>query len=105
MHGRRGSITARLHSRENLEQPDTYQLLTVFLLPACAQIYPRPYRVTLTREDVEEGCAGVAEGVLSACREALSAAGLAAKDIQDVELLGGGSYIPLLRRSVESTFG
>eukprot|EP00752_Nemacystus_decipiens_P014332 g12751.t1 len=65
----------------------------------------RDLAVTLTREEVEEACAGVAEGVLVACREALRSAGLAAKDIQDVELLGGGSYIPLLRRSVESTFG
>lgn len=62
-------------------------------------------RVTLTREEVEEACVGVAEGVQGACREALRAAGLAAGDVQDVELLGGGSYIPLLRRSVESTFG
>ena len=61
--------------------------------------------MTLTREEIEEACAGVAEGVLAACREALRTAGLAAKDVQDVELLGGGSYIPLLRRSVESTFG
>eukprot|EP00903_Cladosiphon_okamuranus_P006417 g6281.t1 len=65
----------------------------------------RDLAVTLTREEAEEACAGVAEGVLAACREALRAAGLATKDIQDVELLGGGSYIPLLRRSVESTFG
>lgn len=76
------------------------KLPTVRALPAWAL-----YRVTLTRGEVEEACAGVAEGVLGACREALRAAKLVAKDIQDVELLGGGSYIPLLRRSVESTFG
>lgn len=61
--------------------------------------------MTLTREETEEACAGVAEGVLAACQEALRAAGVAARDVQDAELLGGGSYIPLLRRSVESTFG
>lgn len=75
------------------------------MLSAPARIHPRLCRVTLTREEVEEACVGVAEGVVAACREALRASGLAAKDIQDVELLGGGSYIPLLRRSVESTFG
>lgn len=72
---------------------------------ACPHTSTPADRVTLTREEVEEDCAGVAEGVLAACREALRAAGLAARDVQDVELLGGGSYIPLLRRSVESTFG
>lgn len=61
--------------------------------------------VTLTREEVEEACSGVAAGVSKACREALRAAGIGAEDVGDVELLGGGSYIPLLRRSVESTFG
>ncbi|CAM9627860.1 unnamed protein product, partial [Ectocarpus fasciculatus] len=60
--------------------------------------------ITLTREEVEEACAGVAEGVSAACREALRSAGMTAEDVEDVELLGGGSYIPLLRRSVEGTF-
>lgn len=59
----------------------------------------------MTREEIEEACAGVAEGVFTACREALRAAGVAPKGVQEVELLGGGSYIPLLRRTVESTFG
>ncbi|CAM9291559.1 unnamed protein product [Scytosiphon promiscuus] len=61
--------------------------------------------VMLTREEVEEACSGVAAGVSKACREALRAAGMGAKDVDAVELLGGGSYIPLLRRSVESAFG
>ncbi|CAM9786969.1 unnamed protein product [Ectocarpus sp. 4 AP-2014] len=60
--------------------------------------------ITLTRKEVEEACAGVAEGVSAACREALHSAGMAAEDVEDVELLGGGSYIPLLRHSVEGTF-
>lgn len=70
-----------------------------------SRVFVRTRRVTLTRDEVEEACAGVAEGVRGACRAALRAADLAAGDVQDVELLGGGSYIPLLRRSVESTFG
>ena len=61
--------------------------------------------MTLTREEAEKSCAGVAEGVSSACREALRVTGLAAGDVEDVELLGGGSYIPALRRSVEELFG
>lgn len=61
-------------------------------------------RITLTREEVEEACAGVAAGVSAACQEALRSAGMTAEDVEDVELLGGGSYIPLLRRSVEGTF-
>lgn len=62
-------------------------------------------RMMLTREEAENACVGVAEGVSSACREALRATGLAAGDVDDVELLGGGSYIPALRRSVEEVFG
>lgn len=62
-------------------------------------------RMTLTREEVEKVCADVAEQVSSACREALRAAGLVADDVGDAELLGGGSYIPVLRRSVEGIFG
>lgn len=61
-------------------------------------------RITLTRVEVEEACAGVADRVSAACREALRSAEMTAEDVQDVELLGGGSYIPLLRRSVEGTF-
>lgn len=61
--------------------------------------------MTLTREEMEKDCAGVAEGVMAACSEALRSAGLAAGAINDVELLGGGSYIPFLRRSVEGIFG
>lgn len=48
---------------------------------------------------------GLANGVTSACMEALRAAKLGAGDVSDVELLGGGSYIPLLRRAVENVFG
>ncbi|CAN0010811.1 unnamed protein product, partial [Hapterophycus canaliculatus] len=52
--------------------------------------------MTLTREEVEEACSGVAAGVSKACREALLVAGVVAEDVHAVELLGGGSYIPLL---------
>lgn len=61
--------------------------------------------MTLTRQEVEAACVGVAKGVSAACEEALSAAGMVVNDVQDVELLGGGSYVPALRRSVESVFG
>ena len=67
--------------------------------------FPMNSRMTLTREDVEGACVGVASGISLACEEALLAAGMAAGDVQDVELLGGGSYIPALRRPVETVFG
>ena len=71
----------------------------------CFRVSLQHVRMMLTREEAENACAGVAEGVSSACREALRATGLAADDVDDVELLGGGSYIPALRRSVEEVFG
>lgn len=61
--------------------------------------------MTLTRQEAEDACAAMAEGVASACREALREAGIGAGDVADVELLGGGSYVPMLRSAVEGVFG
>jgi molecular chaperone DnaK (HSP70) len=61
----------------------------------------------VTRSDLEALCSDLGEGVAAACRAAVLDAGplhFAAAPVT-VELLGGGSYIPLFRAAVQSVFG
>ncbi|CAM9820349.1 unnamed protein product, partial [Phaeothamnion confervicola] len=62
------------------------------------------FSLRLTRAEVEEKCGDLVAAVEAACRQALAAAGVVAADVTEAELLGGGSYIPLLQRAVECVF-
>jgi molecular chaperone DnaK (HSP70) len=60
----------------------------------------------VTRSDLEALCSDLGQGVAAACRAAVLDAGpLHFTAPVTVELLGGGSYIPLFRAAVQSVFG
>ncbi len=65
----------------------------------------RVYRRTITRQEFETLAAPLVERTLSRCEQALCDAGLAARDLQQVILVGGSSRMPLVRRRVEEFFG
>jgi molecular chaperone DnaK len=60
---------------------------------------------TITRDEFEAAIAPIVERTLEPCRQALTDAGLAAADIDEVVLVGGSTRIPLVRRRVGELFG
>jgi molecular chaperone DnaK (HSP70) len=66
---------------------------------------PAGYSRRLTRADLDRMIMPLIERTLGPCRQALSDAGLEAKDIDEVVLVGGSTRIPLVRRVVEELFG
>jgi Fe-S protein assembly chaperone HscA len=65
----------------------------------------RPDRLPITRAEFEALIGPVVERTLEPCRQALKDAGLDAKQIDEVVLVGGSTRIPLVRRAVEALFG
>jgi Fe-S protein assembly chaperone HscA len=63
------------------------------------------YEKTWTREDMEVLVMDLVEKTLMPCREALKDAGLTAKQIDEVVLVGGSTRMPLVWRKVEELFG
>jgi Fe-S protein assembly chaperone HscA len=59
----------------------------------------------LTRAEFEAQVSDIVERTLTPCRQALKDAGLAAKDLDEVVLVGGSTRVPLVRRRVEEIFG
>ncbi|MBM3776651.1 MAG: Fe-S protein assembly chaperone HscA [Acidimicrobiia bacterium] len=66
---------------------------------------PGGYRATLTRERFEGLIRPLVERTLGPCRQALADAGVAAREIDEVVLVGGSTRVPLVRRAVEDLFG
>ncbi|MDK4805685.1 MAG: molecular chaperone DnaK [Novosphingobium aromaticivorans] len=60
---------------------------------------------TITRADLERLVAKLIERTLEPCRKALADAGLTAKDIDDVVLVGGMTRMPKVRDVVKDFFG
>ncbi|GMM59309.1 molecular chaperone DnaK [Novosphingobium pituita] len=60
---------------------------------------------TITRADLERLVAKLIERTLEPCRKALADAGLTAKDIDDVVLVGGMTRMPKVREVVKDFFG
>ncbi|MBA2772175.1 MAG: molecular chaperone DnaK [Sphingomonas sp.] len=60
---------------------------------------------TITRADLEKLVGDLIERTLEPCRKALKDAGLAAKDIAEVVLVGGMTRMPRVRQVVEDFFG
>ncbi len=65
---------------------------------------PDGYRRRLTRVEFEGIIRPLVERTLDPCRQALSDAGLEARDIDEAVLVGGSTRIPLVRRRVEELF-
>ncbi len=63
------------------------------------------HRGSLTRAQMEEILAPIAERTLAPCRQALADAGLAPEEVDEVVLVGGSTRVPLVRRMVEELFG
>src|SRR5262249_32520668 len=59
----------------------------------------------LTRRQFEDRIRPIVERTLGPCRQALADAGLTAKDIDEVVLVGGSTRIPLVRQLVGELFG
>ena len=66
---------------------------------------PAAYRRLLTRAEFEGLIAPIIERTLAPCRQALTDAGLAPAQIDEVVLVGGSTRIPLVRRRVAELFG
>jgi len=61
--------------------------------------------VTLTRAELEKLCADLIERTIEPCKKALKDAGVDAKDIADVVLVGGQTRMPRVREVVKDFFG
>ncbi len=64
-----------------------------------------PVRIPITRAGFEALVRPVIERTLAPCRQALKDAGLEAKQVDEVVLVGGSTRIPMVRREVERLFG
>jgi len=60
---------------------------------------------TVTRSDLEKMVADLIQRTLEPCRKAIADAGLSAKDIDDVVLVGGMTRMPKVREVVKDFFG
>ncbi|MCW1381662.1 molecular chaperone DnaK [Novosphingobium sp. KCTC 2891] len=60
---------------------------------------------TITRADLEKLVAGLIQRTLDPCKKALADAGLTAKDIDEVVLVGGMTRMPKVREIVKDFFG
>jgi molecular chaperone DnaK len=60
---------------------------------------------TVTRSDLEKLVAGLIQRTLDPCKKALADAGLTAKDIDEVVLVGGMTRMPRVREVVKEFFG
>ncbi|MFD1959500.1 molecular chaperone DnaK [Novosphingobium panipatense] len=60
---------------------------------------------TITRSDLEKMVADLIQRTLEPCRKALADAGVSAKDIDDVVLVGGMTRMPKVREVVKDFFG
>ena len=60
---------------------------------------------TITRSDLEKLVAGLIQRTLEPCKKALADAGLTAKDIDEVVLVGGMTRMPKVREIVKDFFG
>lgn len=60
---------------------------------------------TVTRADLEKLVAGLIQRTLDPCKKALADAGISAKEIDDVVLVGGMTRMPKVREVVKDFFG
>jgi molecular chaperone DnaK len=63
------------------------------------------YRKRITRAEFESMIQPIVDRTLAPCRQALTDAGLAVSQIDEVVLVGGSTRIPLVRRAVAELFG
>lgn len=61
--------------------------------------------IPMTRKQLEELVAGKIEETIELCRKALKEAGLQASDLDRIILVGGPTYLPLVRKCLTEAFG
>jgi len=66
---------------------------------------PKHLALKLTRSKFEQMIAPLVDRTLEPCRQALKDAGLEAKDVDEVVLVGGSTRIPLVAKAVSEFFG
>ena len=66
---------------------------------------PKHLNIKMTRAKLESLVAELIERTLEPCRQALKDAGLSAKDIHDVILVGGQTRMPKVQETVKNFFG
>ncbi len=66
---------------------------------------PKHLNIKMTRAKLESLVADLIEKTLEPCRQALKDAGLSAKDIHDVILVGGQTRMPKVQETVKNFFG
>jgi molecular chaperone DnaK len=66
---------------------------------------PKHIVKNLTRAQFEQLCDDLFQSTIEPCRKALKDAGLEAKDIDEVILVGGSTRIPIVQKIVENFFG
>ncbi|MEX1367464.1 MAG: Fe-S protein assembly chaperone HscA [Nannocystaceae bacterium] len=96
LHQREEALVEARRAKEALTEAES---VTVGLPRAGLQ--PRP----LSRAQLEAVLEPIARRTLGPCRQALKDAGLRARELDGVVLVGGSTRVPLVRRLVESTFG
>ncbi|SMC93712.1 molecular chaperone DnaK [Sporomusa malonica] len=69
------------------------------------QTGPKHLDINLTRAKFEELCADLIESTMGPTRQALSDAGLSAKDIDKVILVGGSTRIPAVQEAIKKSLG
>lgn len=66
---------------------------------------PKHLAIKLSRSKFEQMIQPLVDRTLGPCKQALTDAGLAAKDVDEVVLVGGSTRIPLVQKAVEDFFG
>ena len=66
---------------------------------------PKHLNVTLTRAKLEQLVGDLVEDTLGPCKQALSDAGLAAAQVDEVVMVGGQTRMPLVQETVRKFFG
>jgi molecular chaperone DnaK len=66
---------------------------------------PKHLVVKLTRSKLEQLVEGLVQKTIEPCRRAMTDAGLTAKDVQEVVLVGGMTRIPKIQQVVQNYFG
>ena len=66
---------------------------------------PKHLALKLTRSKFEQMIAPLVDRTLEPCRQALKDAGLEAKDVDEVVLVGGSTRIPMVQKTVNDFFG
>ena len=61
--------------------------------------------VSLTRPSFEKTCEEIIQRTFTICDQALKASGLDKDEVENVVLVGGSTYIPVVRKMVENYFG